>query len=65
MGIAVKSHALPVYKKHRIASLLCIFESTIVLPRSNDHVYICLFVNIEIKTLGWHIQQSGVVLKTI
>ena len=29
MGIAVKSHALPVYKKHRIASLLCIFESTI------------------------------------
>ena len=38
---------------------------TIVLPRSNDHVYICLFVNIEIKTFGWHIQQSGVVLKTI
>ena len=31
MGIAVKSHALPVYKKHRIASLLCIFESTICL----------------------------------
>ena len=27
--------------------------------------YICLFVNIEIKTLGWHIKQSGVVLKTI
>ena len=37
----------------------------IVLPRSNDHVYICLFVNIEIKTLGWHVQQSGVVLKII
>ena len=37
----------------------------IVLPRSNDHVYICLFVNIEIKTVGWHIQQSGVVLKTV
>ena len=31
----------------------------------NDHVYICLFVNIEIKTVGWHIQQSGVVLKTV
>ena len=29
MRLAVKSHALPVYKKHRIASLLCIFESTI------------------------------------
>ena len=29
MGIVVKSHALPVYKKYRIASLLCIFESTI------------------------------------
>ena len=37
----------------------------IVLPRSNDHVYICLFVNIQIKTSGWYIQQSGVVLKTI
>ena len=30
MRIAVKSHALPVYKKNRIASLLCIFETTIV-----------------------------------
>ena len=30
MRIAVKNHALPVYyKKNRIASLLCIFESTI------------------------------------
>ena len=38
----------------------------LLLPRSNDNVYICLFVNIAIKTLGWHIQQwSGVVLKTI
>ena len=33
--------------------------------RSNDHVYICLFVNIEIKTVGWHNQQSSVVLKTV
>ena len=29
MHVAVKSHALPVYKKNRIFSLLCIFESTI------------------------------------
>ena len=29
MRVAVKSHALPVCKKNRIASLLCIFESTI------------------------------------
>ena len=36
--------------------------SLLVLPRSNYHVYICLFVNIEIKTVGWHIQQSGVVI---
>ena len=40
-------------------------KPSIVLPRSNDHVYICLFVNIGIKTIGWHIQQSGVVLKTV
>ena len=30
MRMAVNSHALPVYNKHRIASLLCIFETTIV-----------------------------------
>ena len=30
MRLAVKSRALPVYKKNRIASLLCIFESIIV-----------------------------------
>ena len=44
-------------------SLLKTLYIYIVLPRSNDHVYICLFVNIENKTVGWHIQQSGVVLK--
>ena len=31
MRVAVKNHALPVYKKNRIASLLRIFESTILL----------------------------------
>ena len=31
---------------------------------SNGYVYTCLFVNIEIKTFGWHIQRPGVVLKT-
>ena len=29
MCVAVNSHALPIYKKNRIASLLCIFETTI------------------------------------
>ena len=29
MRVAVKSHNLPVHKKNRIASLLCIFETTI------------------------------------
>ena len=29
MRLAVNSHALPIYKKKRIASLLCIFETTI------------------------------------
>ena len=28
MRVAVNSHALPVYKKNRIAALLCIFETT-------------------------------------
>ena len=30
MCVAVNSHALPIYKKNRIASLLCIFETTIL-----------------------------------
>ena len=29
MRVAVKSHALPVFKNNRIASLLCIFETII------------------------------------
>ena len=29
MRVAVNSHALPIYKKNRIASLLCIFETII------------------------------------
>ena len=39
--------------------------SAISLPRSNDYVYICLFVNIKIKTFGWHIQKLNVFLKTV
>ena len=35
MRVVVKNHALPVYKKNRIASLLCIFESTIYHVSSN------------------------------
>ena len=30
---------------------ISLLKPSIVLPRSNDHVYICLFVNIEIKTV--------------
>ena len=40
MRVAVNSHALTIYKKNRIASLLCIFETTI---RSNKTTpYQCL-----------------------
>ena len=38
MRVAVKNHALPVYKKNRIASLLCIFESTITSIMSTKHL---------------------------
>ena len=33
MHVAVNSHALPVYKKNRIGSLLCIFETLIIENR--------------------------------
>ena len=29
MRVPVKSHTLPIYKENRIASLLCIFETTV------------------------------------
>ena len=38
MRVAVKNHALPVYKKNRIAPLLCIFENTICIYK------ICLVI---------------------
>ena len=52
MCVAVNSQALPVYERkielpHCYASLKLLY--------CNVHVYFCLFVNIEIKTLGWHI----------
>ena len=43
MRMAVNSHALPVYKKNRIASLLCIFETTytrVVLFKLNVYLFI-------------------------
>ena len=36
-----------------------LLKHSLVLPRSNDHIYNCLFVNIEIKTVGWHIQLAA------
>ena len=35
MRVAVNSHALPIYKKNRIASLLCIFETTIIALKAS------------------------------
>ena len=36
---------------------MCAMNFVTVLLRSYDFFYICLFVNIEIKTFGWHIQN--------
>ena len=41
MCVAVKSHALPVYKKNRIASLLCIFETTVLFCQPRVEVTSC------------------------
>ena len=61
MRVAVNSHALPVYKKNRIASLLCIFETTItyfffeityLLKYQSNHVvaYVIAHKNVGILT---------------
>ena len=40
-----------------LASRSHVVQSVIVsLPKSNDYVYICMFVNIKIQIFGWHIQ---------
>ena len=42
--VAVNSHALPVHKKNRITSLLCIFETIIT-----ESVMLCSFIVISSK----------------
>ena len=37
LHVAVNSHTLPVYKKNRIASLLCIFETIISTHLKHKH----------------------------
>ena len=51
MRVAVNSHALPVYKKNRIASLLCIFEAMILSITLLQNIANTLFNTIgEIKS---------------
>ena len=47
MRVAVNSHALPIYKKDRIALLLCIFETTIM-----SHIY-CYGGTVTQRVLQW------------
>ena len=50
MRVAVNSHALPIYKKNRIASLLCIFETTVIVFTDN----VCKqFESRSVKTFLW------------
>ena len=61
MRVAVKSHALPVYKKNRIASLLFIFETIIIFIVTHSFseiIYFELFTYIlPMVTL-----KSGIIL---
>ena len=45
MRVTVKNHALPVYKKNRIASFLCIFETIIILIH-----------NVQLLNIDWKSQ---------
>ena len=49
MRVAVNSHALPIYMKNRIASLLCIFE-TIINPCDKSTKYLTILVCQKIIT---------------
>ena len=59
-----KSHALhiptvPVYKKYRIASLLCIFETTISLTCLQTHWYILLLTGHCLLVRMWVLVKIG------
>ena len=45
MRVAVNSHDLLVYKKNRIASLLCIFETTIYALNTGIYYTLYAFMN--------------------
>ena len=47
MRVAVNSHALPIYKKNRIASLLCIFETSKLSITKNSSIKLKLNRNIS------------------
>ena len=48
MRVAVNSHALPIYKKNGIASLLCIFETTIEWTNNNSKMYSLLQIQMAV-----------------
>ena len=52
MCVTMKNHALPVYKKNRIASLLCIFE-IIIVKLHPVHQYILFNVYCLHKPVFW------------
>ena len=54
MRVAMNSHALPTYKKNRIASLLCNFETTIE--------YIIYIYTVDVQQKRKTILQSGLFL---
>ena len=50
MRVAVKKHALPVFKKNRIALLLCIFETiiyTITLPNVINNITFTFYCHLD------------------
>ena len=61
MRVAVKNHALPVFKKNRIALLLCIFETIIFAMFTN---FVC-FVALHPKSTAMVMVGQSVHLTTL
>ena len=63
MREAVNNHALPIYTKNRIASLLCIFESTI--PGLSCKCFLVGFKAVNDPPVPQHVQRTKHVFQAL
>ena len=64
MRVAVKNHALPVFKKNRIALLLCIFETIILNNCEQNIMSLSLLVGMTVDSNVTYVLQHPTFILT-